>query len=247
MRENVVREMAARFAGRRFDKGSDGFADLSRPGDIVHVLNNTGSDLDRYSVVGLDTTMFLPSESETAFTELPRFVGVVPTWEYRGRFGVLIEPVVDGGVARACVHGVCIAVVSVAALEHCWCDIDDGSTAALTSGGEGGAQILWREGEEPYGYGYGSFDEGYGYTGSQYAIIRIGPMSTERWAKLPSGGISAGASGTVEFFSDGRFSDLTGETADCHNEWDDDANPTSRKCRVKRSGTRWTLDFWGCS
>jgi hypothetical protein len=74
-----------------------------------------------------------------------------------------------------------------------------------------------------------------------------GDTRTIRFAKLPSGGINAGSSGTVEFYADGRMTTLTGLTATAYNGWSDNANPTSRKCTVQFENGVWSLVDWGCT
>lgn len=154
---------AARAEQRRSRTGA---GDLSqfRQADIVRVQNDSGLDLARNSVVGLAGPIFTPTMSVDAFLREVTFSVIVPTADHEGRFAVLMEPALDGRIARAWVAGVCQVKIDVSDSGHTCAEVEAGETNFLVSAESGSAQILWREGDDGYGYD----------TGEQWAIIRFG-------------------------------------------------------------------------
>lgn len=154
---------AARAEQRRSRTGA---GDLSqfRQADIVRVQNDSGLDLARNSVVGLAGPIFTPTMSVDAFLREVTFSVIVPTADHEGRFAVLMEPALDGRIARAWVAGVCQVKIDVSDSGHTCAEVEAGETNFLVSAENGSAQILWREGDDGYGYD----------TGEQWAIIRFG-------------------------------------------------------------------------
>lgn len=193
----------------------------SRSGSIIRVLNDTGDDLDRGRIVGLDEPIFVPEEtSEAAALREVAMIGVVPTTDHLGKFAVLLEPAPTDTVVRAWVDGVCWARVNVVDETHTYADIEDGETDALKSCFDGSAQILWKEGDVPYGYYYGG--------GEQWAIVRLGCRLSDFGIAKVTGQISKATSatrpgkGTIQRYttvdmttSPPTYGGLTGVDEDC--------------------------------
>ena len=138
-----------------------------RSSTLIRIQNNTGSNLDRNSVVGLDGPVFTPQDSLDAFLRDIIFSGVVPTLPiYAGQFAITLDPVAIGAVARAWVSGVCQVQVDLIETGDAYADITDSDTTQLSSGASGAAEILWCEADEGGSYGY--------TTGTQWAIVRLG-------------------------------------------------------------------------
>lgn len=138
----------------------------TRSSSLIRVLNDTGTNLEQGQIVGLEEPIFVPEETSVeAFLREVTFLGVTPTTDHIGKFAVLMEPAPPDVVVRAWVAGVCMARVNVVDETHTYADVDDGETGALISSFDGTAQILWKEGDIPYGY----YD-----TGEQWAIVRLG-------------------------------------------------------------------------
>ena len=134
---------------------------------ILRIKNESGDDLPRGAILGLDGPTFTPTDSEDAFMREPSFSGIVPDIAlHKRRYCVLLDPAADGSFARAFLAGVCQVRVDVIDPAHEFARIEDGETGFLTSSRYGHAQILWREGDEGYGYGY--------ETGEQWALVRLG-------------------------------------------------------------------------
>lgn len=165
---------AARYADATRREGS------RRDAAIVRVVNETGGDLRRTSVVGLDAPTFTPGQDLDAFLRDVTFRGVVPGVEHAGRFAVLIEPIAAGRAGLAVVAGVVPAIVDVEDAGHTCADATPGDTVALTSADSGPAQILWSASGVWFSYEDGYVDPtgqdpetGFD-TGLSWAIVLIG-------------------------------------------------------------------------
>lgn len=144
---------------RRQHNQSAGMQPNWRQTGIVPIKNNSGGDLGRFAVLGIDGPIFAPAESDDGFKNRVALVGVTPADPtHIGRFAILLEPIANGKIGQAAVAGVCVAKVDVQAEDDGFADIADGSAASLTSGPSGAATILWKESG----------------TGLVWAIIRFG-------------------------------------------------------------------------
>lgn len=133
---------------------------------IIRVLNGTGADLGRCSVIGLDGPVFTPSDNVNAFLRQPAFRGVLPEeTAHKKRYAVLLDPASDGQFARAFLAGVCQVRVDMVDASHQFANIVAGVTGRLKSSRFGHAQILWTESDGSY-YGYD--------TGEMWALVRLG-------------------------------------------------------------------------
>ncbi|MCG3179670.1 MAG: hypothetical protein BIFFINMI_02011 [Phycisphaerae bacterium] len=126
---------------------------------VVPIKNNSGADLGRFAVLGIDGPIFTPADSEDGFKNRIALVGVTPVAPtHLGRFAILLEPVANGRIGQAAVAGVCVAKVDVQAEDDGFADVKDGSAASLKSGPSGAATILWKESG----------------AGEKWAIVRFG-------------------------------------------------------------------------
>ncbi|MEX2670934.1 MAG: hypothetical protein WD294_02365 [Phycisphaeraceae bacterium] len=132
---------------------------------VVPVRNDTGVDFtNRFRIVGLDEPIYDRSENPAGFDNHIAFKAVTPSLpEHTGRFGILLEPVREGGIAKAIVHGVCQVRISVPAggESHRLAEVDDGDTNTLSAGPGGSASILWKEAG----------------IGTKWAIVRLDGMA----------------------------------------------------------------------
>jgi hypothetical protein len=153
---------------RQFDRGT-GTLTTGRNAAIVRVRNDSGVDLDRHAVLGLDGPIFTPTDSLDTFLQEVTFSGIEPVAESRGRFGILMEPAPIDRVVRAWVAGVCQVRVDLTDTAHAFAEIEAGETGMLVSGDTGSAELLWCE----------SDGGGYGYTtGQQWALVRLGAVAS---------------------------------------------------------------------
>ncbi len=158
---NTFIDAAEDFQRRRHDQ-SAGPQAAGRRMDAVPVKNNSGSDVGRFGVLGIDGPIFTPADSENGFKNRVALVGVTPADPtHLGRFAILLEPVAAGKIGQAAVAGVCVAKVAVQAADDGFADVKDGYSSSLKSGTSGAATILWKETG----------------TGEKWAIVRFGGSS----------------------------------------------------------------------
>lgn len=140
---------------------------------IVLVRNDSGEDVDKFGVLGIEEPLILPEDSEREFSQRVLLSGVTPTdATHKGRFVILLEPLRaaieeneeeeiparPGAIGRAVVAGAISARVDVQNADDNAADVNDGETGSLKSGTAGAAQILWKAGD----------------SGVQWAVVRMG-------------------------------------------------------------------------
>ena len=154
----------------------------TQPGRPINIRNNTGDTLPRYSSVGIGAPFFTPTENLQTFLNQLGFVGEQLSADYSGLFAVVQETLPAGKIGRAVFAGITVAKIDVVDEGHDYADADSSATM-LTSGGSGGARILYKESG----------------TGTKWAIIRI-PADSSPWhiGVVITSAIAATASGTVE-------------------------------------------------
>lgn len=133
-----------------------------RQADIIKVLNDSGQDLQARSVLGLEEPLFSPGDNLDSFLRDVTFRAVTPTASHAGKFCVLLDPAVNGAVARAYVDGLTHVKVMLDDPGDECADVADGETAYLATGAGGSASLIWFD-SVPY-------DD----SGARWAIIRFG-------------------------------------------------------------------------
>jgi len=132
---------------------------------VTLVKNNSGVAIARFSVLGVDGPIFLPSDSLDAFKRDVVLTGSTPiAVSHTRKFVIALEPIAAGDVGKACAHGVCITQVQFPdpnVSQPKFADIGDGVTANLVSKERGAAAILWHEAVPAGG-------------GVKWAIVRVG-------------------------------------------------------------------------
>jgi len=138
----------------------------------VSVLNSSGSDLDRFFILGIDEPIILPADDQEDFESRITVDGVTPedgtggsgASDHRGRFVVLQEPIPDGEIGKSRIAGETLVKIDVIEEAHEFADVTDGEPAYLTSSSTGSARILWKESG----------------TGEKWALIRLGDDSASK-------------------------------------------------------------------
>ena len=139
---------------------------------LVTIRNDTGGDLDRFSIVGLGDPLIDNSDNLAEFKNRITFKGETPDLDaHRGKFAILMEPIADGKLGKAAIAGVCQVLINVGDADHCFAEIEDGQSGRLLSGASGSAQILWKES----GTGVG-----------KWGLVRFGPglRQQARWIRF---------------------------------------------------------------
>ena len=138
---------------------------------LVLVRNDSGSDLDRFEILGIDAPVIDPEDNEEAFKNRVAVSGVTPVSDtHVGRFVVLAEPVKSGKIGRAFAAGICPVKIDVAdESQDCrFAEIAEDLSSNLEVNPSGSAAILWRAGG----------------TGLQWALVRLGNSSSAKSAIL---------------------------------------------------------------
>lgn len=144
---------------------------------ILLVRNTSGAARPRFGVLGIAGPVINPDDNLPEFQGQVALRGVVPTAEHVGRFVVLLEPLADGAIGRACVDGLCAARVEVASASDRLADCAIGQAEKLVANPAGTARLLW----------VAPPTSGYPYTG--WAVVQLGcggSGSTVQWAKITS-------------------------------------------------------------
>ena len=123
---------------------------LPPPGVILTIRNDSGSDRDRFEVLGLDEPVCPPEDNTADMSRGPVMSCIYPVDpDHLGAFVVLLEPIADGAVGRAMVQGAVYVQVDMDDMTAERADITDGECGYLTATAGGSARILWHEGDEP--------------------------------------------------------------------------------------------------
>jgi len=134
-----------------------------RQASIVLVRNDSGGDLNRLAVLGIDSPVIDPADNEDEFKNRVALVGVTPVEDtHEGKFVVLAEPIATGRIGRAYAAGLCPVKIDVPDEDHEYpfAEVAEGVTDNLKATHYGSAAILWREGS----------------TGVQWAVVRLGKL-----------------------------------------------------------------------
>jgi len=170
----VMDATRAVLAGRPAGLGSalPGVGTPLRDAVTILVRNDSGSDLDPLSVVGLGAPVVTPTDNETEFRENAALAASVPDADTdAGRFAILLEGIPAGEFGRALLAGVTAVKLQVGDADHRFADVTDGDASKLTTAEAGGAQILWKEAG----------------TGTKWGLVRLGVpdgAAAGLWAKL---------------------------------------------------------------
>ncbi len=145
---------------KRINSGGAGDASLPRDGTIINILNNTGDDLDAFTVVALGDPVIDPdTENLQSFQGGPILEGNAPVLpDDLGRFAILPAPLAADAIGTGIVAGVAVVQVDDGDGSTDFADVDDDVTDNLVGNSGGTAKILWRA-------------EG---TGPQWAVVRFG-------------------------------------------------------------------------
>jgi|GEM_PF-2372798 len=180
--------------------------DRDKDGDKCLVRNETGMDLDRFSVVGLSDPIILPSANLQEFKRQVTFRGVVPNESHQGRFAVLLAPCAAGAITEAAIAGVTWVWLQVDdPLDGC-ADVLPGSTDYLVTSPTGSAQVLWRESD----------------SGVCWAAIRFGTICNEDWSEESSWSDDSSSSDESSFSEDSSSRDDS--SSNDESSFSDDSN-----------------------
>jgi len=136
-------------AHKRGQPGMGGGPIQFRQADIVLVKNASGSDVSRFEVLGIDGVIVTPDDSLIEFQNQVALRGITPDKDdHAGKFVICLDPIADGKIGRAWVSGVCLVQVSIADVNHRFCDVLDADRGKLLSSANGSARILYKQNAE---------------------------------------------------------------------------------------------------
>ena len=122
----------------------------ARQTSIVLVRNDSGDDLPRNAVVGINGPIILPGDHLDEFLRQVALSVVTPVEDQHasaGHFAVLLDPLPassGGGIGRAYVNGICPVQIDLLDDTHTTAGVIDGDATKLESG-KPGVQILWHD------------------------------------------------------------------------------------------------------
>lgn len=149
-------------AGRDFKarqrNATRGRAQSTHNAETILVRNDSGSDRDRFDVLGIDGPIFTPTDNANTFKNQVAVKGITPAVDnHAGKFVILAEPVKNGSITRGFISGVCAAYIDIDDEDHKTADVKDGDATSLVSGDDGAVSILWAESG----------------TGNKWAVVRF--------------------------------------------------------------------------
>jgi len=163
---------AARGHREREKYGAGTSAPIVAQSGIILIRNDTGGDLDRFSIVGLANPVITPTDNLQRFKNgvaMTTATPAIPT--YIGKIAIVQEPVKDGKFGRALVSGVTpVKVDIIHNTMHPCADLVHGQTGYLESCQLGNARMLWHASG----------------IGEQWAVVQLSDSPTERgfWAEI---------------------------------------------------------------
>ena len=162
---NRWQDAADAFQRNRWSMGGDQLP-VARQSEFVTIRNDTGDDLDQFSIVGLDAPLILPSANLERWKVQRSWSAVAPTKAgYRGKIAVTLRPIAADAYGIAQVHG--DAVVNVRGTQGTkrFADIIDNDTSALEFADSGVAEVVWA-----------ATDTG-AQAGDYWTVVRLNPCA----------------------------------------------------------------------
>ncbi len=142
---NAFVDAAAAFQASRTSRQAEGGAIIPTAG-IVTVRNDSGTDQDRFAILGISTPLILPTENAAAFQERVAVALVAPDEDaHADRICILQEPIAAGALGRGLILGVTPVRLDVQAEDDRVAAVVTGETGSLKTGSTGAARILWKE------------------------------------------------------------------------------------------------------
>jgi len=141
---NALVDLSQQHKNQRHDQQSKDEGS-SRQTTLAKVRNQTGIDLDRFSIVALGTPVITPAANLTEFKRQVSFQGLVPGANTGPRFGVLLEPLKNNFIGTAAIAGCVITRVSIGTTVYTSAETTVGQNGYLRSVPHGPASVLWIE------------------------------------------------------------------------------------------------------
>jgi hypothetical protein len=167
---NTFIDAAKDFRNRKHNVERENHYSYKQSG-IIHVRNDSGVNLDQYSVMGIDVPVIVPTDNEDGFKRNLVLSCINPVLgTHDNKFVILADPIMNGRIGRAYIDGVCAVKIAGAGDTA---GITNNDPSKLTAGGVG-ATVLW-------------WDET-----TTWGIVRIGGKSNTGLYKITGGPQSDG-------------------------------------------------------
>lgn len=120
---------------------------------ICRIKNDSGVDVGRYGILGIDGPLFTKTDNENFFLgSTLQFKGVKPKAEHAGRVAICLGPIANGKMYEAIIPNAVQVKVNITATGHRFASIIDDDITKLESGASGtypmvpaetGAGVKW--------------------------------------------------------------------------------------------------------
>jgi hypothetical protein len=155
---------------------SNGLGPPSSPSDrrssgIIKVKNNSGSDKGPFSILGIDDSIFDPTDTDEleSFKLEPAVVGVTPTSDHKGKFVILLEGIPQGETGDCWAAGVAIVQVAMNSPDDKFAEVNPSDASMLTSASSGTCAILTTSADSGTAWCYVRFGGGGGGGGGSFS------------------------------------------------------------------------------
>ena len=150
---------------------------------VALIRNDSGSDLDRFEVLGITGVIINRNDNEEQFESNFAFTGDTPDIDdHSAGFAVVQEPISDGDIGLCVVNGLTPVRVDMNASTDLWAEVKDNDRTELDSSSDSGsARIVYKESG----------------TGTRWAVANLGFGAAPTKAKgIWSNHITSAYSGT---------------------------------------------------
>lgn len=214
---------------------------------VVSVLNDSGDDLDEWSVLGLDNTLIDPADNESGFRAGPKFRATTPTHaDHLDDFVLMLQPTRQDRIGLALKSGLINCRVEVNHVEHRYVRPQDNSLGLLETCGAGGGRIRW-----PFPFTA---------TGEQWATVELTPFTGPAFGYLTTSLQNPSVSGSPQalsmstadvmiwtFDSNGDWTSTEDEVTAIQNPWEQVSAPVNALVTFTRWGGKWMLTGAACN
>ncbi len=158
--EANAQRLAAIPVQRRRRRGGGGGG--SGNAQVISVKNNSGSDCEKYQILGIDDMVITPTVDLASFQSNPTVSGVTPTTaDHYGKFVILSQAISSGNTGKGWIMGAVLVQIDITDADHKYADVKNSDLTELESKVNGCAGILWRETG----------------TGTKWALVRLGGLT----------------------------------------------------------------------
>ena len=142
----------------------------------LRVKNNSGTDVDRFGILGVGGVQIEQTDNETEFYNNILLDGESPVLAtHCGKFVVCFEPIKDGEVGKCIMSGLIQVQVNIVDADDNWCDIKAATFDKLESYGAGSAQIIHKPAGTGVKWCLVNLAQSYG-PATRYRGEQVGPL-----------------------------------------------------------------------